>query len=288
MASKKDKESSQKEDDLHPRRRRQYAFDDIAALNKGVTPAMATKDDFVLAYKTSSNKVQYICDNKDLLLPWAQILTARLKAAGRLGSILETETVKKVENTVLSASTSGLTNLTEGSAVGESGLDTSDIGHHVPTTDYDIEILERQEHTPPEEIASNVEKYETDIEDERYTYETTVPDKNMSGIYEVPFQNKFGNEEATFSDTVYEGDIDHSSIDKTDDVHMLETGLGIKKRQFVKAETTDSFTPVYAAEDYIRKRARDIVDAAKTKGLVTDTVTIKWVKSDLVDYRVST
>lgn len=346
MASKKDKdkECARKEDDSNPRRR-QYAFDDIAALNKDATPDMATKDDFVLAYKTSSNKVRYICDKKDLLLPWAQILTARLKAAGRLGSILETETIPNVESTVPSASRSDLTYLTEES-VEESGLEVSDAAPQISAID-----LEKQKHMP-----SILKKYETDI-----AKQTHITDKTMSALREASRESKFGIETASCSrDTVDEGENSRSVITKHDEVRTFESDIQIraaevdtKKIKFAVAESTHSrYTSVFAAdeiettggrlppvydrtsmdvddpdfgnvprsasaiaekleeeeEEEEKKKEReptaelelfdkpkdlhhqehDLEDHAKTKGLVTDTVTIRWEKNEMVDYRVST
>lgn len=353
MASKKDKdkECARKEDDSNPRRR-QYAFDDIAALNKGATPDMATKDDFVLAYKTSSNKLQYICDKKDLLLPWAQILTARLKAAGRLGSILETETIPNVESTVPSASRSDLTYLTE--SVEESGLEVSDAAPQISAIDYNIDVLEKQKHMP-----SILKKYETDK-----AKQTHITDKTMSALREASLESKFGIETASCSrDTVDEGENSRSVIAKYDEVRAFESDIQIraakvdtKKIKFTVAESSHSpYTSAFAADEIEKKESgrpplvydpnsmedddpdfanvprsasaiaekleeeeeeekkkqekkesttselepfdkpkdlhhheHDLEDHAKTKGLVTDTVTIRWGKNEMVDYRVST
>lgn len=257
MAPKKDKEFSRKEDDCNPRRR-QYAFDDIAALNKGVTPAMATKDDFVLAYKTSSNKVQYICDNKDLLLPWAQILTARLKAAGRLGSILETETDSKKKSTVLSASMSDLTYLTEG-GTGESGPEISDAVPCSSVINYNINILEEEMHTPPEQTASTIEKYNIEVSSQHDTHETTSPlEKSLSDIiYEPSLDNKYGKETASYiRDTVNEEEKAEENISITTKYEeaTLEPnihGTNIGMRKFPMSQSRETlYTPVMAAEDF--------------------------------------
>lgn len=317
MASKK--ELPRKEgDDSNPRGRRQYAFDDIAALNKGVTPAMATKDDFVLAYKTSSNKVQYICDNKDLLLPWAQILTARLRAAGRLGSILETETGTEKKSTMPSASMSDLTYLTEES-VDESGLAISDALPHSSVMNYNIDIIQLQKRESSEQTSSILDKYDTDVAKQNYAYETeSLPEKSMSEVHEASCESKFGMETASCSRaTVYEGEKGHISI-TTDDVFptlepnkdVYAASVGIKKTKFTMAETADSqYTAVFNVDDFIKPPDtdsagrhstmrpideprgpifRELGDSAKTKGLVTDTKVIRWGKNELVDYRVST
>lgn len=249
MASKKDKEFGQKEDDSKPRQR-QYAFDDIAALNKGVTPAMATKDDFVLAYKTSSNKVQYICDKKDLLLPWAQILTARLKAAGRLGSILETETVPKVKSNMLSASMSDVTYLTEES-IEESGLEISDAVPQKSAIDYNIDVLEKQKL----QTTSILKKYETNITKQNY-----ILDKSMSGFHErtsLLGESKFGMETASCSRGTVEGENSYSSITKNEvrtfesNIEVCAANVDIKKIKFTMDDFPDSHTVVFAADELV-------------------------------------
>lgn len=327
MAPKKEKDIPRKEDDSKPRRRRQYAFDDIAALNKGVTPSMATKDDFVLAYKTSSNKVQYICDTKDLLLPWAQILTARLKAAGRLGSILETETEPKTKCTTalpsLVTTTSDLTYFTEGS-IAESGLETSDAMPHGSVMNFSDDILQKQIQMPPERTTSTEEiKYDTDIEKLKYLSETNiVPDESTTGVQDTSGESKFGMEMASYSkDIISEAEKDRITVTEDDEFRKLGPNVygpivGIKKTKFTMVESSDppyTAFPVEAEEELLEDpdvisaearpstdtelppqdkpkfvhEVREIVDTAKTKGLETDTKVIKWGKNELVDYRVS-
>lgn len=90
-----------------------YAQDDIDIenFNKYALAAITTsKDDLVLAYKTSGNKVEYIRANKDLLLPWAQTIAKRQVAANDSGSVLTEKletalSVSEIKKKVTSART---------------------------------------------------------------------------------------------------------------------------------------------------------------------------------------
>lgn len=81
-----------------------YAHDDISVtdFNKNALAAITTsKDDLVLAYKTSTNRVEYIRANKDLLMPWAQAVTSRQVTTDVRGSPfpLEVKTAPIASNT---------------------------------------------------------------------------------------------------------------------------------------------------------------------------------------------
>lgn len=262
--------------------RRLYAFDDIAALNKGVTPAMATKDDFFLVYKTSDNKVQYICDKKDLLLPWAQIITARFKTVARLDSVLGTE--------------KDLIPLTEES-VKKTEVEIIDAVPDSLSKESTVDIL-AVKYSYSEQSTATVKQYDTDIAEQKDTCETkTVPDTGMCEDHRESLESKYSTETASSSKSTREND--QKGITKKYEVRALEPNVDADN--FGK---TKEFGPKYrsasaADTEEFKEQKKDMTmedlrvisglkGHQKAKSFVTDTKHIKWSRTDLVDYRVST